>query len=486
MEKDLKSKTVSGIFWKFMERIGAKLISLVVSIVLARLLLPEDYAVVAIVIVFIELSDVFINSGFSSALIQKKDADDVDFSSVFYASLVFSIALYAVLFFCAPVIAWFYDMPILTPVVRVMGVKVIISALNATQQAFVSRKMAFKKFFLATLIGTIASAAVGIVMAYNGFGVWALVAQQLSNLAINTVVLWFVVRWRPKLVFSFARLKGLLSFGWKILCSDLLNTLFNDLRTLLVGRFYSKDDLAYYSKGKEYPNTIVTSINSSLNVVLFSAISKEQDNVSVVKSMVKRSLKLGSYIIFPVMFGFAAAADSFVYVLLTEKWMPIVLFLQIYCIAFAMSPLLSINLQMIKAMGRSDLIIKLEIVKKVVGLALLVGALFIGIEAVAISSLIAQLFYYLANCFPNKKLVGYGVFEQLKDILPNFVMSAIMFICVYCIKFLIGNGILLLITQVACGVFVYVLMSLITKNESFVYVLEKVKTFLKGRKKEKQ
>ncbi|MBR5022767.1 MAG: lipopolysaccharide biosynthesis protein [Oscillospiraceae bacterium] len=475
MENDLKGKTISGIFWKFMERIGAKVISSIVSIVLARLLLPEDYAAIALVMVFINLSDILINSGFSSSLVQKKDADDVDFSSVFYISLILSIVLYIVIFICAPLISVFYDMPILTPVTRVIGIKVIISAINATQQAYVSREMTFKKFFFATLIGTLISAFIGIIMAYNGLGVWALVTQHLSNLTIDTIVLWFTVKWRPQKTFSFKQVKKLLNFGWKILASDLLNAVFNDLRTILIGKSYSADQLAYYSKGKEYPNTIVTSINSSLNMVLFSAISKEQENIDVVKLMVRRSLKLASYIIFPVMIGFAAVAESFVHVFLTEKWLTVILFLQVYCFAFAFSPLLSINLQLIKAMGRSDLSIKIEIIKKIVGLAILCVTLFIGVEAIAIGSLVSQILYYLLNSFPNKKLIKYSVLEQLKDIFPNFLISIIMFIAVYSLGFLMEYGMGLMILQISLGVLVYLLMSLISKNESFFYILNMVK-----------
>lgn len=286
--QNMKSKVLSGLFWKFAERILAQLVSLVVSIVLARLLLPEDYGAVSLVTIFITLANVFVVDGLGVSLIQKKDADDVDFSTVFYFNIVFSCAIYFLLYLFAPVLAAFYDMPILCPVVRVLGLKIPIAGINSVQQAFVSRKMIFKKFFFSTLIGTVISAVVGIAMAYYGFGVWALVCQYLINSVIDTIVLWLTVRWRPIRTFSIERMKGLFSYGWKLLVQSLLVTLYGNLRSLVIGKVYSSADLAFYNKGGQFPNLIVTNVDSAINSTLFPAMSKEQNNTERVRAIARR------------------------------------------------------------------------------------------------------------------------------------------------------------------------------------------------------
>ena len=287
----LKSKTLSGLLWMYMERIGAQVVSFVVSIVLARLLMPEEYGVISIVLVFINICNIFATGGFGKALVQKKDADDVDFSSVFYFNLAISTFLYLILFFTAPIISSFYDMPILTPVIRVMGIRLIITSFNSVQHAKTTKSMQFKKYFFSTLGGTILSAVIGIVLAYRGFGVWALVAQYLTNTITDTIILFFTVKWRPKLCFSFSRLKVLLSFGWKILVGGLVDTLYEDFRSLYIGKLYSATDLAYYSRGQSYSNLIVTNVNSSISSVLFPVISKVQDTKSSVKAITRRAIK---------------------------------------------------------------------------------------------------------------------------------------------------------------------------------------------------
>ena len=272
------SKVLTNFIWRFAERSGAQLVTFIVSIVLARLLMPEDYGTIALVTVFTTIMQVFVDSGLGTALIQKKDADDLDFSSVFYFNFVVCIILYSAMFFTASFIAAFYKMPELTPVVRVISLTIVISGVKGVQQSYVSRNMLFKRFFFATLGGTIFSAFLGIAMAYAGFGVWAIVAQQLSNTAIDTLILWITVKWRPKLMFSWKRLKSLLGFGWKMLCSALLETVYNNLRSLLIGKVYSSADLAYYNEGNKFPNLIVTNINTSIDSVLLPAMSKEQDD----------------------------------------------------------------------------------------------------------------------------------------------------------------------------------------------------------------
>lgn len=479
MSQTNNKSVITNFIWRFAERSGAQLVTFVVSIVLARLLMPEDYGTIALVTVFTTIMQVFVDSGLGTALIQKKDADDLDFSSVFYFNFIVCIILYLIMFFFAPLIASFYKMPELTPVVRVVSLTIIISGIKGVQQSYVSRNMLFKRFFYATLGGTIFSAFLGIAMAYAGFGVWAIVAQQLSNTAIDTLILWITVKWRPKLIFSWERLKGLLSFGWKMLCSALLDTIYNNLRNLLIGKVYSSADLAYYNEGEKFPVLIVTNINSSINSVLLPAMSNEQDNMNRVKSMARRSIMVSCYIMAPLMIGLACCASNIVAILLTEKWLPCVFFLQIFCVTYMFFPIHTANLNAIKAMGRSDLFLKLEIWKKIIGMILLLSTLFISVKAMAYSLLISTLASMIINSWPNKKLLNYSFLEQMKDVLPSISLAVGMGIIVYFIGLLNISTLPLLIAQVICGGVIYVLGSEILKLEPYVYLKEIVFSFLR-------
>ena len=317
---DITKKNVIGNFiWRFAERCGAQLVTFVVSIVLARILDPKDYGTIALVTVFTTILQVFVDSGLGTALIQKKDADDLDFSSVFYFNFIVCMILYAGMFIAAPYIALFYKDTTLTPVIRVISLTIVISGVKGIQQAYVSKNMLFKRFFFSTIGGTIFSAVLGIAMAYMGFGVWALVAQQLSNTAIDTLILWLTVKWRPKKMFSFERLKGLFSFGWKLLVSSLLDTAYNNLRNLIIGKLYSSSDLAFYNQGDKFPKVIVTNINTSIDSVLLPTMSVEQDNPERIKQMTRRAIKTSTYVMAPLMMGLAFCAEPVVRLILTDK-----------------------------------------------------------------------------------------------------------------------------------------------------------------------
>lgn len=476
----MENKSVfSNFIWRFAERCGAQLVTFIVSIVLARILMPEDYGTIALVTVFTTIMQVFVDSGLSTALIQKKDADDLDFSSVFYFNFVVCIILYLIMFLAAPLIASFYNMPELTLIVRVISLTIVISGVKGVQQSYVSRNMLFKRFFYATLGGTIFSAFLGVAMAYAGFGAWAIVAQQLSNTAIDTLILWITVKWRPKLMFSWERLKGLLGFGWKMLASGLLDTVYNNLRSLIIGKIYSSSDLAYYNQGKKFPNLIVTNINTSIDSVLLPAMSNEQDNIGKVKNMTRRSIMVSCYIMAPLMIGLACCASNIVTILLTEKWLPCVFFLQIFCITYMFYPIHTANLNAIKAMGRSDLFLKLEIYKKVVGLFLLFSTIFISVEAMAYSLLISTLTSMIINSWPNKKLLNYSFLEQMKDIFPSILLAVGMGVAVYLIGFLPVPTLPLLLIQVISGGVTYIVGSAVFKLEPYVYVKGIVLSFIR-------
>ena len=421
------SGVMSNFIWRLAERFGAQGVAFVVSIVLARLLAPEAYGTIALVTVFTQILNVFIDSGFGNALIQKKDADDLDFSTVFYFNIAICVLLYLGMFLAAPMIAKFHNDASLISVVRVLSLTLVISGVKNVQQAYVSRTMQFKRFFFATLGGTIGAAVIGIAMAYFGFGVWALVAQQIFNATVDTLILWITVKWRPKWMFSWQRLKGLFSFGWKLLASSLLDTVYSDLRQLIIGKMYTKTDLAQYNRGKQLPDLLVNNIDTSINSVLLPAMSQVQDNPERVKNMTRRAMKTSTYVIAPVMMGLAFTAESVIHLILTEKWLPCVPFLRIFCITYMFYPVNTTNLNAIKAMGRSDLFLKLETIKKAIGLIVLLGTMWFGVMAMAYSLLFTSITSQIINSWPNKKLLDYSYPEQIRDILPGILLAVVLY-----------------------------------------------------------
>ncbi|MBS5017187.1 MAG: lipopolysaccharide biosynthesis protein [Eubacterium ventriosum] len=480
MSNQIDNKTtVKNFIWRFAERCGAQGVSFIVSIVLARLLEPSVYGTIALVTVFTTILQVFVDSGLGTALIQKKDADDLDFSSVFYFNFTVCLILYLGMFISAPYIAKFYGDETLVPVIRVISLTLVISGVKNIQQAYVSRNMLFKRFFFSTIGGTIASAFVGIFMAYIGMGVWALVAQQLSNATIDTIILWVTVKWKPKRMFSWKRLKELLSYGWKLLVSALLETVYNNLRNLVIGKLYSSADLAYYNQGDKFPKLIVTNINTSIDSVLLPTMASSQDDSARVKNMTRRAIKTSTYIMAPLMIGLAFCSNTIVELVLTEKWLPCVPFLQIFCITYMFQPVHTANLNAIKAMGKSDIFLKLEIIKKIVGMSLLLSTMWFGVMAMAYSLLVSCVLSQIINSWPNKRLLGYGYLEQLRDLIPGVILAVIMGICVYFIGYINLPNIIVLIIQVIVGATIYIVMSIVFKLESFLYLWNMVKTYLK-------
>ena len=470
------NRALVNFIWRFAERCGAQLVTFIVSIVLARILTPSDYGTIALVTVFTTILQVFIDSGLSTALIQKKDADDLDFSSVFYFNFVICIILYLIMFVSAPFIADFYKDSSLVSIVRVISLTLIISGVKGVQQSYVSRHMLFKRFFFSTLGGTIFSAVLGIIMAYAGLGVWAIVFQQLSNNAIDTLILWITVKWRPIKKFSWSRLKNLLSFGWKILASSLLDTVYNNLRNMIIGKLYTSADLAFYNQGDKFPKLIVTNINTSIDSVLLPTMSNEQDNHVRVKDMTRRAIKISTYIMAPLMIGLAFCAKPIVQIVLTDKWLPCVPYLQIFCISYLFWPIHTANLNAIKAMGRSDLFLKLEVIKKFIGMILLLITMNISVMAMAYSLLISGLISQVINSWPNRYLLKYSYIDQIKDILPNIVMALIMGVFVYFISYLNLSVLISLIVQIILGGLIYLVLSIFTKNDSFTYLINILKS----------
>lgn len=473
-----KNVVFSNMVWRFAERIGAQGIKFIVEIVLARILLPEVYGTVAVINVITTILQVFVDSGLGNALIQKKDADDIDFSTVFFTNIIFCVFLYLVLFIVSPMIANFYQDTTLSVYMRVLGLTVIISGIKNVQQAYVSRNMLFKKFFFSTLGGTLVSGAIGIIMALCGMGIWALVEQQVVNLLIDTIILWITVKWRPKWKFSFKRLRQLFSFGWKLLVSALLDTVYGNIRQLIIGKLYSSGDLAYYNRGKQFPDLIVSNVNKSIDSVLLPSMSKEQDDKVRVKIMTRRAIRISTYIMAPLMMGMAFTGTSLVGLVLTEKWLPSVFYMRIMCITFMFYPIHTANLNAIQAVGRSDIFLKLEVEKKIIGLLVLFLTMFISVKAMALSFLCTSFVNQIINSRPNKNLLEYGYFEQIKDIFPAILLAVLMGCIIYPIQWIGLSYFWTLIIQVMLGGMIYIGGSKLFHLDSLDYLLGILKQYI--------
>ncbi|MBQ7795076.1 MAG: lipopolysaccharide biosynthesis protein [Lachnospiraceae bacterium] len=472
----MKNKVVKGLFWKLLENGGAQAVQFVVAILLARLLTPAEYGVVGIIMIFITIANVFVQSGFSTALVQKKNADASDFSSVCYFELALSVVLYAVLYLAAPYIASFYEIPELKEIVRVLAIVLFPGAVISVQTAYVSRNLEFKGLFLSTLAASLISGAVSIGMAMAGFGVWAMVGQQIIYYFALMTVLFFTVSWKPAKLFSLEKLKTLFAFGWKLLCASLLDTVFNNLYGLLIGKIYNEELLGSYNRGEQFPKLIATNLGAAIQAVLLPAFSAKQDNMKEVREMVRRAIQMSSFVVLPMLLGLFAVADTLVLVLLGEQWLVCVPFLRITCITYCFWPIHITNLQAINAVGRSDIFLKLEVVKKGLSvIALLIGMQFNVYIMVSIKAFQDFLCTFV-NAAPNKKLLGYSILDQWRDVMPPALLSAVMCMAVMAAgKWLVFLPLLVrLVVQIFIGVCVYVALAGMFKLESFRYFWDMV------------
>ncbi len=477
-----KGKIITSLFWKLMERTGTQLVQFVVQIILARLLLPSDYGAIAVVNVFIIIANIFVQTGFNTALIQKKDIEEVDYSSVFYMSLLIAIVLYLAVYFSAPFISTFYEYKNLVEVLRVLGVLLFIGALTSIQNAVISRKMQFKKLFFSSLIGIVLSGGVGIYLAYCGFGIWSLVVQQLLAQVLIAITLFIIVDFRPKLLFSLNRVKSLFSYGWKLLLAALIDNLYMNLYSLIIGKKYSLGQLGYFNRGKQFPSLLIMNINGSIQSVLFPALASYQDDRQTVKKVLRRSIATSAYLVFPAMVGLAVIAKPLVVILLTEKWLPAVPFVYFFCASYSLWPIHTANLQAINALGYSNIYLRLEIIKKCIGVAILVITMPMGLYAMATGMIVNGLISSFINARPNKKIIEYGYFEQIKDMLPALIMSFVMGAVIYCVYLLALSNLLTIIVQFFVGVGVYFTLSKWFKIEALDYLLDTIKAWKKRKK----
>lgn len=476
-----KAEIISSLIWKFLERIGTQGINFIVQIILARLLDPEDFGLVSVITIFVSFANILVQSGFNTSLIQKSKIKEIDYSTVFYFSFFIAAILYVLLFLLAPVIAMFYEQPQLTSILRVLSVTLFIGAVNSIQIAVISRNMQFKKLFYSSFLATLISGFIAILLAFSSLGVWALVIQQISYQFLVTFIMLFTVQWKPRIVFSYKRLKLLFNYGWKILATHLLSNIFLNIRSLIIGKLYSAETLGFYNRGMIIPSVLVSNIDGSIQSVMLPSYSSQQENKEIVKKMVRRSIMTSSFIVFPMMVGLAAVAEPFVSLILTDKWLQAVPFLQIYCFIFALMPIHTANLQAIKALGYSGTVLKLEIIKKAMDILILLITIPKGIYAIAIGELISSLISTLINSYPNNKYLRYSFKEQWIDVLPSLLLSLVMGIIVYSITFIGYNKLLTIIVQILIGVIVYITLALVFKIESFYFLLNSLRGTFKNK-----
>ena len=472
-----KQKVARGLFWSYGERIMAQLVSLIVSIVLARLLEPENYGVISIVMIFITFCDAIVSGGFGNAIVQKKDADELDVNTMLCCSVATSFILYIIIFLAAPIIANFYDMDIIRPILRVLGLRLLISGVNSIQRAWIQKRMLFKRFFVSTSFGTIISAVVGISMAYMGMGAWALVAQYLTNSCIDTTVLLITNDWRPKLQFSWKRAKDMLSYGWKVLITTVVYTVEGDLRSLIIGKKFGSADLAYYDQGKKFPNLLVTNINTSISNVMFPILAENQNDLARLKQMCRSAVKVGIYLLSPLLMGLVGIADTFVIAILSEKWAPCIPYLRILTLVFLVRPFTTTCQQSILSVGRSDITLKIEIVVNTVAIGILFYSVFVleSVIGIAIGTLIAEIVSMVLFMYYENKIIHYSYKEQLQDLLPSLMLSTLMGGLVYSIHFLPIHKGFALVLQIVIGVAFYLVVSYTVQFKPFVYLIQMVK-----------
>lgn len=473
-EKNFKGKVLNGLFWKLLEQTGYQGIQFVVALVLARLMSPEEYGTISLIMIFITIANTFIQSGFATALIQKKEIKEADYSSVFWLTLGMSVLCYGLLYLAAPWISAYYRTPVLTALVRLMGLVLFPGAVISIQTAFVSRTLQFRLLFKSTMLAVLASGAVSIGMAVAGLGVWAMAAQQLVYYLVLMLSLFFIVRWVPRWIFSFGEIRELFSFGWKILVSGLIDTVWQNIYGLVIGKQYSNAELGIYNRGEQFPKLLTTNLNAVIQSVLLPAYAQLQEERGALKNAARRSVRLSGFLVFPMMAGMLAVARPLVLLLLTEKWIAAVPYLCIMCVNYAILPIHSINLQLLNAQGRSDLFLKLEILKKLLGIVILLLSLPLGIFPMLLLKLADEYICLVINAWPNRRLLDYGPLQQLRDLLPSILCSLVMGFGVAMLQRLPLTPLPMLLLQILAGVLLYLLLSLILNREELRYVLSLV------------
>ncbi|MFI3296607.1 MAG: lipopolysaccharide biosynthesis protein [bacterium] len=478
MADNLKKKAVKGTAWSAIDNIANNGVSFLVGIILARLLSPAEYGQIAIITIFIALFNSLVDSGFSNALIRKNNVKDVDYCTVFYFNLIVSIFLFWALFFASPYISQFFNQPTIISPMRVMGIIVIINALSIVQRTRLIKNIDFKTQTKISLIASISSGCVGITLAYLGYGVWSLVFQQISRQLLNSIFLWFFNKWVPSLQFSVESFKEMFSFGWKLLVSGLIDTIWKDIYKLVIGKFYMPATLGQYERAAQFRKIFSSNLTSIIQRVSYPVLSSVNDDPVRLKRAYQKVIKTTMFVTFCAMLGLAAVARPMILTLIGEKWMQSVGFLQIICFSGMMYPLHAINLNMLQVQGRSDLFLKLEIIKKIIAVGPLLLGIFINIYWMLIGSVFTGFFAYYLNTRYSGKEIGYPASEQIKDILPSFTIAVIMALAVYPLSYINMPQLPLFIIQIITGVALVILLSKISKNQEYLELKNIVLSFI--------
>lgn len=468
MAESIRTKTVKGVGWSFADNIFNQGITFLVGLVLARLLTPEEYGLIGLITIFISVFNSIVDSGFSNALIRKNDVEDKDFNTAFITNLVISIILYALLYVCSPAISRFFTQPQLVSLTRVMGVVVIINAFGLIQRTIYIRNVDFKTQAKISLWASVLSGVTGIAMAFYGMGVWSLVGQQISRQFLQSVLMWCYSTWYPKIQFSIQSFKELFGFGWKLLVSGLINTVWNEIYQVVIGKFYSADTLGQYTRAHQFSTIFSSNLTGIVQRVSYPVLSQIQDDKQRLKNGYKKVIKCTMLISFCCMLGLAAIAKPMVLTLIGEQWLPCVPFLQLICFQMMLYPLHAINLNMLQVQGRSDLFLKLEIIKKIVAVGPLLLGIFINVYLMLFGSILTGFVSYYLNAYYSGKFLNYSIWEQIKDILPSFGIAGAMAIIIYALSFISLAPVLLLLIQLASAFIIVLILCEITKIDAYL------------------
>ena len=467
-EESLRNKTVKGASWSFLDSIAGQGVTFLVGLVLARLLTPEEYGLIGIITIFIAVFNSIVDSGFSNALIRKNDAKDIDYNTVFISNLFLSVVLFGVLYISSPAISGFFNQPQLIPLLRVMGSIVIINAFAIIQRTILVKQVDFKTQTKVSLISSISSGVVGIGMAVGGLGVWSLVGQQISRQFLNSAFLWIYSRWYPKLQFSIQSFKELFTFGWKLLVSSLIDTVWREIYQVIIGKCYSPVTLGQYTRAQQFASICSSNLTTVVQRVSFPVLSSVQDDKERLKNGYKRIIKVVMLITFVLMLGLAAVAKPLVLSLIGEQWLPCVPFLQIICLQMMLYPLHSLNLNMLQVQGRSDLFLKLEIIKKIIAIGPLLLGIFVNIYWMLGGSVVTGCMAYYLNAYYSGPFLNYSIKEQIKDILPGFGVAVVMAIPVFAMGFIPLTPFILLPLQILAGATITISICEVTKLPEYL------------------
>lgn len=478
-EQSLKDKTVKGTFWSAADAFLGHGVTFVVGLVLARLLTPSEYGLIGIVLIFITVFNCIIDSGFSTALIRKKEVSNKDYNTMFFTNMAISLMLFVILWFSAPLIALFFERPELVKLTRVMGLALIFQALSIVQNTILTKRLDFKTRTKASVISAMISGCVGISMAYLGFGVWSLVGQQLSNKFVYSMSLWALNHWWPKLDFSKHSFVYMWSFGWKMMVSGLLDNIWNQLNQVVVGKYYSPATLGQYARSTEYANLFSSNFSAVIQRVTFPVLAEVQDEKERMISAYRRIIKLTMFVTLMSLFFMGAVAEPLIYTLIGPQWHEAATYLPFITLMMSFFPLHAINLNMLKVQGRSDIFLVLEIIKKIINVGPLIMGIFIGIYWMLIGSIVANILSFFLNSFYTGKSLGYSSFHQLKDISPSFIIALLVAISVYFLKYLPFNNYLILVIQIVTGSVVFFMFCRISGNNEYKEIVGIIKSILK-------